>query len=152
MKHWTADRWIATMLLALSVVYVVAAWRLPKFAMTTVVDANVFPAFVGIVQAGLAGWLWVISSGDRANRKSPWGSLEIKPGLFLLVLSAFYIEALEPVGFIVTTFAFLTIAPLILGWRKWKVSTALAISVSLGIFYLFSNILMVPLPEGIFGL
>ncbi|SDF45809.1 tripartite tricarboxylate transporter TctB family protein [Sporolituus thermophilus] len=151
MKQWTSDRWIATGSIIVSVLYMLAAWKLPRFTMAAVVDAHVFPLFIGVCQLLLSLWLWMISSSDK-KQDSPWQGLELKGGAFLLLLAAMYIEALEMLGFIITTFLFLALAPRCLGWQKWRVSVPLAAIVALGVFYLFNNILMVPLPEGIFAL
>jgi putative tricarboxylic transport membrane protein len=139
-------------MIVLTGIYLIMAWNLPRFAMTTVVDAHVFPMFIGITQMFLCIWLWVISKDDSQKNESPWKSLELKGGVFLLVLAALYIELLETLGFILATFGFLSLAPLALGWKKWGVSTILAALLSISMYYVFNVLLMVPLPKGILGL
>lgn len=148
-KGWTSDRWIASGLALFSAIYIFMAYNLPRFAMATVIDAHVFPMFIGIVQLVLSIWLWVISN-ETNIKTSPWSSLELKGGIFLVLLSAVYIEMLQPIGFIVSTFIFLAIAPYVLGWKKLVISTILSAFFSVGTYWLFSS-LMVPLPKGILG-
>ncbi|HMM19751.1 MAG TPA: tripartite tricarboxylate transporter TctB family protein [Selenomonadales bacterium] len=151
LKNWTAERWIATGSLVFSVAYGIAGWNLPRFTMAAVVDAHVFPIFVACCQFALSLWLWVIS-GSEEPQQSPYAHLQLRPGLFLLLMAAVFIEILEPAGFIIATFLFLAVGPYILGWRKWIISIPLAVVLAVGIFLLFNNYLMVPLPEGIFSL
>ncbi|HHW01411.1 MAG TPA: tripartite tricarboxylate transporter TctB family protein [Thermoanaerobacterales bacterium] len=148
-KSWTADRWIASGLAVFSIFYVILAYNLPRFSMATIIDAHVFPMFIGIVQFALSIWLW-LDSRDTAKKDSPWKSLELRGGLFMVLLSAVYIEMLPSIGFIVSTFIFLAISPYILGWKNWVISLVLAAILSMGTYWLFST-LMVPLPKGILG-
>lgn len=150
-RTWTMDRWIATGSFVFAVAYGVAGWNLPRFTMAAVVDAHVFPIFIAICQAALSVWLWLVSGSDQPE-ESPFKHLQLKPGLLMLLLAAVFIELLEPAGFIISTFIFLAVGPYVLGWRKWKISLPLAVVLSLGIFALFNNYLLVPLPEGIFSL
>jgi putative tricarboxylic transport membrane protein len=148
--RWTAERWIAVGLIVLTGWYLAMAWRLPRFSLTTVVDAHVFPMALGCVQILMAVWLGLKSGrAEGENIPSPWRGLEIRRGMLLLLLCLVYIELMTPLGFVLATFGFLMTAPYLLGWRRWKVSLLVALLMACGIYYLFAVILGVVIPKGI---
>lgn len=148
--RWTPERWIALGLIVLTGWYLGMAWRLPRFSLTTVVDAHVFPIALGCLQLLLAAWLGVKSGKPGGeNIASSWGELEIRRGALLLLLCLVYIELMAPLGFIFSTFGFLAISPYLLGWRRWKVSVLIALLMSFGIYALFAVVLGVVIPKGI---
>ena len=148
--RWTPERWIAIGLIVLTGWYLMMAWRLPRFTLTTVVDAHVFPMALGCLQILLAAWLG-LKSGKTGGKNipSPWGEIDIRRGALLLLLCLVYIELMTPLGFILSTFGFLTTSPYLLGWRRWKVSVLIALLMSFGIYALFAVVLGVVIPKGI---
>ncbi|MBP1732332.1 MAG: hypothetical protein H6Q55_2761 [Deltaproteobacteria bacterium] len=148
--RWTADRWIAIGLIVLTGCYMVMAWRLPRFKMTTVIDAHVFPMVLGVVQLLLAAWL-CLKPGQAAGERSqsPWKGLNLSRGGILLLLCLVYIGVMSRLGFVISTFGFLTATPFVLGWRRWKVSCLVALVVAFGIYFLFTMVLGVVIPKGI---
>ncbi len=148
--RWAAERWIAIGLIILTGWYLTMAWRLPRFTLTTVVDAHVFPMALGCLQLLLAAWLGLKSKRpERENIPSPLRELEIRRGALLLLLCLVYIELMTPLGFIPSTFGFLAISPYLLGWRRWMVSVLIALFMSCGIYALFAVVLGVVIPKGI---
>ncbi len=148
--RWTPERWITIGLMVLTGWYCVMAWRLPRFTLTTVVDAHVFPVALGCLQMILAAWLG-LKTGKPAggNIPSPWGEIDVRRGALLLLLCLVYIEFMTPVGFVLSTFGFLTISPYLLGWRRWRVSVLMALLMSFGIYALFAVVLGVVIPKGV---
>lgn len=152
MRGWSADRWIATGTGFFALWFMWSAWRLPRFRLTTVIDAHVFPLVVGAAMFAFSVLLWVQSgSGERAGSVA-WAGMDLRHGALLAILTLLYIVALEPLGYLLSTFAFLLLASAALGWRRWWVSAAVALVFASGTYYLFGSILLVPLPRGILPL
>ena len=146
-----ADRWIGVVLLALSVAYMAGAWALPRFQMTTVIDAWVFPMAVGLVLAALSLVL-ILRPGGRAGTGSQAAAFELpeqvgRPVLVLLALVA-YALLLDPLGFILSTSLFFLATSAILGWRRWLVAAAVAVGSSVAVYAVFTRLLAIPLPPG----
>lgn len=146
-----ADRWIGVVLLALSVAYMAGAWALPRFQMTTVIDAWVFPMAVGLVLAALSLVL-ILRPGGRAGTGPQAAAFEFpeqvgRPVLVLLALVA-YALLLDPLGFILSTSLFFLATSAILGWRRWLVAAAVAVGSSVAVYAVFTRLLAIPLPPG----
>lgn len=124
------------------------AWDLPRFQLTTVIDAHVFPLAVGALMLALSAVLW-IQAGSRTVREATWAGVDVRRGVLLALLSLLYILTLEPLGYVVSTVGFLFLAPAVLGWRRWWVSVLVALTFAGGTYYLFNSIFLIPLPRGI---
>lgn len=138
------DRIISLGLALFSVLYMMASWRLPRFQMTTVIDAWVFPLGIGAVMFFLSVALWL-----QGNRHGPEVPARIRPALYLTATLVAYGLLMEPVGYVVSTTAFLILASAILGWRKWLSGSGVAVSFAVASYLLFDRFLAVPLPHGI---
>lgn len=105
------------------------------------------PLILGLLLAGLSILLlWQGRRGGRALPETGPG----RPAKLLQILGAclFLLLAIERLGFRLTMMAFLGF---LLGWverRPLWLAAALAVSVSLGSFYLFHALLQVHLPTG----
>lgn len=71
-------------------------------------------------------------------------------GIIVLLLAAF--TALDPLGYRLTAFLFITLLLLVLGVRNYIAITLVALALSFGVFHSFYYWLKVPLPIGVFGL
>lgn len=152
MRGWSADRWIATGTGALALWFMWSAWNLPRFRLTTVIDAHVFPLVVGAAMFAFSVLLWVQSGARRREASVAWAGMDLRRGALLAILTLLYIVVLEPLGYLLSTFVFLLLAPAALGWRRWWVSAVVALLFAGGTYYLFSSVLLVPLPRGILPL
>ena len=137
------NRAISGVLMLVALAYTVAAWRLPRFQMSTMVDAHVFPVAIGLILFALSIWLWfkgqtVIRLPDRLG-----------PSALLAVLMLLYTLLLRPLGFVIATAAFIMAAAAVLGWRRWVAAFLVAAGFSAGTYYAFVRLLSVPLPAGI---
>lgn len=137
------NRKIAWALVALSVGYAIAAWRLPRFQMTTVVDAHVFPLVVAAALFLLSVWL-LFQPGGQMRLPD-----RLREPLYIGLLLILYALMLVPVGFVISTFAFILAASVLLGWRRWRSGVAVAAGFSVGTYYVFVHLLSVPLPAGL---
>lgn len=71
-------------------------------------------------------------------------------GIIVLLLAAF--SALDPLGYRLTAFVFITLLLLVLGVRNYIAIALVALALSFGVFHSFYYWLKVPLPIGAFGL
>lgn len=73
---------------------------------------------------------------------------EVAGILFLTVIVFLYVRALNLFGFLLITPLFVAVLMLISGSRKWKEMVVTAIFVTIGVYFFFSKVFRVPLPEG----
>lgn len=152
MRRWTADHKLAAGMALFSLVYMYAAWKLPRFVMTTVVDAHVFPMVVGGFLFVLSILLWFeAGSGLLGPIVYSWAGFDLKALLIHVVLVFGYILALEPLGFAISTTAYMVLAVYFMGYRRTVVNWVVAVLFSAGAYYLFNHLLNVPLPTGVLG-
>lgn len=144
-----ADSVIGLLMLVASVWYLWQAWRLPRFQLSVVVDAHVFPMVVGLALLICSAILAVKPQRAEPPEGFTWRSALLWRAVAMLGLGSAYVLVLERVGFVVSTFAFLVVTPAALGWRRWAMAAVLAAAFALGVQYLFDKVLMVPLPEGV---
>lgn len=86
--------------------------------------------------AGLEG----VASEDE---ESP---LEWRRVLLIIGITMIYVLVFQPLGFVLTTAPFIAVAARVLGSRHWIRDGIVAIAVTLGIYYLFTQLLKVTLP------
>ena len=115
-------------------------WRNPGAAYMPLLTA---------VLLGLMGLLVAMRGGGPALAAVEWP--EVRHALLLLGSCAFAAAALERLGYRITT-AILVVFFLGVMERKHPAAVlAVALGLSLGSFYLFSDLLRVPLPRGPWG-
>lgn len=107
---------------------------------------GLYPLGLGLLLMGLSAVLFW-QGRQRAALPGTWGG---RPAKLLQVVGAclFLLAALEPLGFRLTMIAFLGF---LFGWverRPLWLTAVLAVSISLGTFYLFETLLQVRLPTG----
>jgi putative tricarboxylic transport membrane protein len=116
--------------------------------------AAVFPILVAfglggcgalLIVSGLRHWQGAMAWDAWARSPRAWRNLAVTVGL-----GVFYILAARPLGFIPVSFVVLLVLCILLGTRWW-LATAVAVVVTLGIYKSFTDLLLVPLPRGIFG-
>lgn len=118
------------------------------------VGPSLFPTLVG---AGLIGFgAWLIVADLRRERTSlvrfdQWTRRPRMVGNAITVVAALvsYILLVQPIGFFITSIAFLTVLMMVFGaGRKWALP--IAVVVTFCIHYGFYALLRVPLPWGLF--
>lgn len=110
---------------------------------------------VGLIVLGaviaISGWLRARQNPDAAQ-SSHLGNVSKKNVIFTMGLIAFYVAALRPLGFIVTSITYLFLQIIVLGGvpnRRQLLSAAIvAVSISFGIYHLFYGVFNVFLPPG----
>ena len=113
-------------------------------------------SILGIVACGII--LFGLEKGETKTGDIDYRRLhEYKLGqaIALLALMAAYAVCLRPVGFILSTAAFLILGSVILGERKWQVMIPVAAIATFVVWYLVQQILGIylrPLPGVLAGL
>lgn len=136
-------------------IFVFLQARLLPPSRTAVPGPELFPELVAIFGAILAGLLIVRAIRGLLAGKAPGAApvQQARPRLWrgtsLLGLSAAYALAMPTVGFLSSSFVFLTLAMLTLGVRRLYVLIPLAAALAWAVYYLFGVLLRVRLPAGL---
>lgn len=156
------DRWIALILLGICLVYGYTAWftmdgSLAPFMKRNPIWPSTFPKVLSILAIGAC--LVILSGVEKSEAKEAeidyrrLHEYKLGQALVLLGLMVAYALCLRPVGFIISTTAFLFLGAFILGERKWVLMITVAVIATMVVWYLVQEVLgiyMRPLP-GIFG-
>ncbi len=158
------DRWIALILLAICLLYGYTAWftmdeTLAPFMRRNPIWPSTFPkvlSILGIIASCII--LFGVEKGEPKTGDIDYRRLhEYKSGqaLILLALMTAYALCLRPLGFIISTAAFLILGSVILGERKWHVMIPVALIATLIVWYLVQQVLGIylrPLPAALAAL
>jgi len=157
------DRWIALVLLGICLIYGYTAWftmddSLAPFMKRNPIWPSTFPKVLSLL--GMASSLIILFGLEKSEQKvgeidyRRLGDYHLGQALLLLALMVAYAFCLRPLGFIVSTSAFLMLGSFILGERKWHVMVPVALIATLIVWYLVQEVLgiyMRPLPGFIGG-
>ncbi len=156
------DRWIALVLLGICLSYGYAAWftmddSLAPFMRRNPIWPSTFPKVLSVL--GIIASLIILLGVEKTTPKEAeidyrrLTEYRLGQALMLLALMVVYALCLRPVGFLISTTAFLMLGSFILGERKWLVMIPVSLIATLGVWYLVQEVLgiyMRPLPT-IFG-
>lgn len=156
------DRWIALVLLGVCLAYGYAAWftmdeSLAPFMRRNPIWPSTFPKVLSVLAICIS--LVILLGLEKGEAKEPeinyrrLGDYNLWQALLLLGLMVAYALCLRPVGFLISTTAFLMLGSFILGERKWLVMVPVSLSATFVVWYLVQEVLgiyMRPLP-GILG-
>lgn len=159
----TLDRWIALILLGICLTYGYAAWftmdgSLAPFMKRNPIWPSTFPKVLSIL--GICASLVILLGFEKAEVKEAdidyrrLTEYHLGQALMLLGLMVVYALCLRPLGFLVSTSAFLILGSFILGERKWHVMLPVALIATVFVWYLVQEVLgiyMRPLPVFIGG-
>jgi len=152
------DRWIALVLLGICLAYGYAAWftmdgNLAPFMQRNPIWPSTFPKVLSVL--GIIAATVILLGIEKSEAKEAeidyrrLGEYHLGQALTLLALMVIYALCLRPVGFLISTSAFLILGSYILGDRKWHVMVPLALIATLIVWYLVQEVLgiyMRPLP------
>jgi putative tricarboxylic transport membrane protein len=157
------DRWIALILLCICLAYGYAAWftmdgGLAPFMKRNPIWPSTFPKVLSIL--GIIATTIILLGVEKSEAKEPeidyrrlW-EYHLGQAVMLLALMVVYALCLRPIGFLVSTSAFLILGAYILGERKWFVMICVSLIATLLVWYLVQQVLgiyMRPLPGFIGG-
>ncbi|GAA6197280.1 tripartite tricarboxylate transporter TctB family protein [Pseudophaeobacter sp.] len=152
------DRWIALILLSICLAYGYTAWftmdsSLAPFMKRNPIWPSTFPKVLSIL--GVIACCTILFGLEKSEEKPAeinyrrLGDYHLSQALMLLGLMVAYALCLRPVGFIVSTSAFLILGAAILGERGWRYLLPIALIATLVVWYLVQQVLgiyMRPLP------
>ncbi len=152
------DRWIALVLLGICLAYGYAAWftmdgSLAPFMRRNPIWPSTFPKVLSIL--GILATLAILLGVEKSEPKEAdidyrrLTEYHLGQALLLLGLMVVYALCLRPVGFLISTSAFLILGSLILGERKWLIMLPVSLIATVAVWYLVQEVLgiyMRPLP------
>lgn len=152
------DRWIALVLLGICLAYGYAAWftmdgGLAPFMRRNPIWPSTFPKVLSIL--GIIATLTILLGFEKSEPKEAdidyrrLSEYHLWPALLLLGLMVAYALCLRPLGFLISTSAFLILGSFILGERKWHIMLPVALIATVAVWYLVQQVLgiyMRPLP------
>ena len=154
----TLDRWIALILLGICTIYGYTAWftmdaSLAPFMRRNPIWPSSFPKVLSVL--GILACLIILSGLEKGGEKigeidhRRLGDYFYGQALLLLGLMVLYALCLRPVGFLVSTSAFLIMGSFLLGERKWHIMIPVAFVATGSVWYLVQEVLGIflrPLP------
>ena len=154
----TLDRWIALILLGICIIYGYTAWftmdaSLAPFMRRNPIWPSSFPKVLSVL--GILACLIILSGLEKGGEKigeidhRRLGDYFYGQALLLLGLMVLYALCLRPVGFLVSTPAFLIMGSFLLGERKWHIMIPVAFVATGSVWYLVQEVLGIflrPLP------
>lgn len=138
----------------LSVPYFVSGWA---FVMPGTTDTSLAPTFfprIAMVVLGVAALGVMVTAGVRRDvvpLLEMVGEDWRRVGAIMLGIVA-YFAALKFVGFLLASMVFMSVVPVILGYRRWATVITVALVAPLAIALVFRYGLKVILPAGLLGL
>ncbi len=152
------DRWIALILLGVCLAYGYAAWftmdgNLAPFMQRNPIWPSTFPKVLSLL--GILATLAILLGFEKAEPKVAdidyrrLTEYHLGQAVLLLGLMVAYALCLRPLGFLISTSAFLILGAYILGERKWHIMLAVALIATGSVWYLVQEVLgiyMRPLP------
>ncbi len=144
---WSKDRVFAVGMLLLSILLVGQSFRYPA-------DSAQFPRFLSIVLLLLSTLLIVreARAGGRSAAPAPAGHRVARalssPTLFVFLATGLYVLAIQWLGFLSASVAFMLACPLALGNRRWAGVAFWGLCFPFALYLLFHTLLQVHLPEG----
>ncbi len=160
------DRWIALALLAISLIYGYVAFFVMDDQLAPIMKrAPVWPSsFPKVLSVGAVLLSLSILLGLEKNTgKDPsaadiniarLGEYKVGQALLLLGLMVAYALLLRPIGFLASTFLFLTLGSFLLGERRYWLMALVAAIATVAIWYLVDEVLGIflrPLPTFLIG-
>ncbi|MFB4212247.1 tripartite tricarboxylate transporter TctB family protein [Shouchella sp. JSM 1781072] len=140
------NRKISLVLAAIALIYLILTFNLPNYEYI-LIDADVFPFLLGGALLVLSIVLFFLKSDEDATLFMKKKDLAVLLTMFSMLLA--YILLLEPIGFVLSTCVFLFSSSLFLGYRKHLTNVAVSGVVPLTIYFLFTSLLGIALPQGI---
>ena len=139
------DRIAGIAFLLIGILFVVESQRISDSAYGSAVGPKVFPMWLGIILILLSARL-IYETFKYKSVETGKEQLQYKKFIIIFVSALLYAFLLEIIGYVLSTFLFLLVA--FQTMEKGKIMYSLAISVlfSVGIYYLFSELLGGSLP------
>ena len=144
------DRWIALVILGICLIYGYTAWftmddSLAPFMRRNPIWPSTFPKVLSIL--GIIASMIILLGLEKGEQKQSdidyrrLGDYNLLQALLLLGLMVAYALCLRPLGFIISTAAFLILGSVILGERNWRMMFLVTFIATLSVWYLVQQVL-----------
>jgi putative tricarboxylic transport membrane protein len=142
-----ADRLAAVVILGVAIQYIRVARTYHGVTVADVLGPSAYPYLIGGLMALMAVLLLLQSAPPV---EGTFWSRHGKPILLAASLYA-YIRLLEPVGFLLSTFTYISFGHLWLGERSWARALGLSAGITAALWFLFHRVFDLNLPVGFPG-
>lgn len=155
------DRVIALIFVLICVAYGYTAYftmdaQLPPFMRNNPVWPSTFPKALSVL--GILAALTIVLNLEKSTHTAEVAEInyrklteyKLTQALLLIALMVAYAFALRPVGFLISTTAFLAGGSVVLGERRWLIMIGVSVFASVFVWYLVDRVLgifMRPLPQ-----
>ncbi|MFN3987010.1 MAG: tripartite tricarboxylate transporter TctB family protein [Rhodocyclaceae bacterium] len=152
MKRINANQILAVLIGALSIAYLIAAYRIPTFPIPRPVDSDAIPKLLGYVMLGLAVWLFFerpqAASDDAEVDGRAWIARWM-PVAVTSVAIALYAATLQLLGFVLGSFLLAAGLTWYYGYRRHVANLIVALAVPLVLYLVMTRFMNIHLPRGI---
>ncbi len=143
-----AERYVALAMAVCGVATMVYAWRTLKLGAINMPDAGFLPFLAGAALS-LLSVVWAIQSW-KAQDPPGAGTREWRRPMVSLVLMLLYAWAIEAVGYITSTLAFMAAWQQIVERERWGKTILISVIGTAAMYALFAHFLRVPIPQEVF--
>ncbi len=143
----TRDRSLATVLFVVSAGYLVVAFQISEpGGQPATIGPQVFPIAIGIGLVVCSVWVGLTVSARREPPSIDWRVAAMSALAFLA-----YVVLIEPVGYLLTTVAFISTESRLLGSRAWVRDLVVSVVITASVYTVFNVLLGIRLPAGFIG-
>lgn len=141
----TFDRFAGIAFLVIGLLFVLESRKISESSYGSAVGPDIFPIGLGILLILLS--MRLLYETFRYKPESGNGdAVQYRKFLVIFIGAVLYAALLEPLGYVITTFAFLLLAFQTMERGKWIQSLVIAGAFSFGVYYLFAEFLGGSLP------
>lgn len=146
----TVNQRLALIFAALACTMIYLSFQLPEYAFVPV-DSDMMPKLLGITLLILSIIFYFSKDTDTEEQKAKRNIPRQEAYMLLSILGIvlIYITILEHIGFVISTILFILVSSRLLGFKRWMINILTSIVFSLGVYYLFNELLAIILPSGI---
>lgn len=142
------DRGFAIAFIALGAAFIFGSKDYVSTSYGNQVGSNVFPTIIGSICVILSIKLFFETfkypKSESTNEKN---SYDYKRFGIIVVATILYCLLLLPLGYVISTFFFLIVGFQTMNKGKWWISVIIALVISVGVYYIYVNILQGTLPK-----
>lgn len=113
---------------------------------------GLFP-FISGTGIAILSTIWILTNlKTMQQHESLWQKGELRTPVLAVVIITAYAALLDPLGYILSTVFFLLAWQIIIEREKWLKTALITVIGTVAMYVIFSYLLSVPLPEGIFSI
>ncbi|GAA4702006.1 tripartite tricarboxylate transporter TctB family protein [Brevibacillus fulvus] len=141
----TFDRYASVFFALVGAFFVNGSRQIATSAYGSEVGPNIFPLFLGIILILLSIRLFYETFSYKQTQQEKT-AVNIKGFVIMLVATFLYAILLEPIGYVISTFLFLTLGFKVMGNKSWWKTLLIALAFSVIVYVVYVKILEGTLP------